>query len=33
MHNFNTPNQTPMEISGTEDNSHFELDFVHITSV
>ena len=33
MHNFNTPNKTPIEISVIEDNSHFERDFVHTTSV
>ena len=33
MTNFNTLNKTPMEVSLTEDNSHFERDLIHITSV
>ena len=32
MTNYNTPNKTSMEISVTEDNPHFERDFIHITS-
>ena len=32
MTNFNTRNKTPMEILVTEDSSHFERDFIHITT-
>ena len=33
MTHFNTPNKTPMEILVTKDNSHFEREFIHITSM
>ena len=31
--NFIAPNKTSMEISVAIDNSHFERNFIHITSV
>ena len=33
MTNFIAPNKTSMEISVAKDNSHFESNFIHITSV